>query len=112
MLGPHSPFAVGIVRSQSGKKSTSLSPHVRWVLVETVLAGLFSRAMAMDSCCTPRLALPLMAVLPLPKRSYATETRGLTSFQFGTFSTAAKVTLRLGSHRCGPIVKGSVDVFR
>src|SRR5688572_29212274 len=82
MLPPHSPLAVPIVRSQSGKKlpgrgspaPNRLSFHVRLVVVLTVFAGLLRRAIPIDSCCTPRLALALMAVLPLPNRSYAAET--------------------------------------
>src|SRR5678816_418656 len=38
----------------------------------------------------------LIAVRPLPKRSYDAPTRGLKSFQFGTFFTGAKS--RAGTH--------------
>ena len=117
--GPHSPLAAPLVNSQSGRKllergspaPKSLSFHVRCVCVTSVVAGLFAAAYRMESCSTPRLALALMAVLPFPNRSYAAETRGLMSFQLGTFSTAAKLLLRFGSHRCGAAVNGSVDSF-
>ena len=45
---------------------------------------------------TKRPKNPLMAVRPVPNKSYAAPTRGFTSFQFGTFLTSGK--LRAGTH--------------
>src|SRR5690348_16048011 len=59
----------GLIRSQLGTKSTFLSFQTREVCVTSVTAGLFICAKRIESCSTLRLALPLIAVLPLPKRS-------------------------------------------
>ena len=48
--------------------------------------------------------LNFTAVLPLPNRSYATPSRGVTSFQFGTPVTSPNVRLRVGTCGPGPIV--------
>src|SRR5437764_15446407 len=104
----HSPLTAPFERSQSGTKLLLASFQTRAVCVTSVLAGLFAAAYRIESCSTPRLTLALIAVLPLPNKSYAAETRGLMSFQFGTFSTAAKLLLRFGSQRCGAAVNGSV----
>ena len=43
----------------------------------------------------------MIAVLPLPNRSYTTPRRGEMSFQL-TESVFGNVTLRFGTHRAGP----------
>src|SRR5262250_3746869 len=86
---PHSPLAAPLVRSHCGTKSPGMPPgtavasfHGRCVCVRTVVAGLLASARLIEFCMTLRLALPLIAVLPVPNTSYAKEMRGSTSFQF------------------------------
>src|SRR5580704_1310443 len=67
--GPHSPFARGLVRSQSGEPFRLRSVTVRATLVEIATAGLSNSAVFSPSCTTPRAADALIAVLPLPDRS-------------------------------------------
>src|SRR5688500_17655116 len=100
---PHSPLAALSVSTQSGTQllvrgspaPNMLSFQVRAGELTRVVAGLLAAAVPIESCCTPRLALALSAVLPLPNRSKAIDTRGLISFQFGTFSPAGRVMLRV-----------------
>jgi len=64
---------------------------VRVSVVPTVTSGLAPSVLPRLSRPAPltyRAKLALIAVLPVPNRSYATPTRGLRSFQFGTFLIA------------------------
>src|SRR4029453_12027680 len=73
-------------RSQFTILSLLRSSHTRLAEVTKVLlAGSLARAILIESCWTLRLTLPLIAVLPLPNRSYDALMRGFTSFQLGTF---------------------------
>ena len=74
---PHSPFATGLRRSQSGTKfprrgspaGNSESFHVRSVVVTIAFAGLATAAIVVDSRLTYRPNDTFSAVLPFPKTS-------------------------------------------
>src|SRR5437870_13404911 len=100
--GPQSPFAAELSRSQLGialKRSVTLGPNVTFLatLVTRATAEWILSAVLRPSCDTPRAALALSAVLPLPKRSYDTPMRGLISFQ-RTTSIPLKGRLRAGAY--------------
>src|SRR5436309_10771103 len=109
--GPHSPFAAGSNRSQSGtlfKRRGSPTGYVssftfRAVFVARATAGWSLSALLIPSCSTPRAALAFKAVLPLPNRSYDTPKRGLISFQ-RTTSAPGKDRVRAGAYFVGPAV--------
>src|SRR5579863_1171660 len=91
LIAPHSPFAAGFNRLQSGVRFPLLSFHVLVTLFTEVFSGLL--ALAMPTACR-FMNFPMAAltdVLPLPKRSYAAPIRGLMSFQHGTHGTGAYV---------------------
>src|SRR5262245_29519773 len=106
---PHSPFARGSRRSQSGTlfsrrgspTGNVISLTVLATFVERATAGWMLSAVLIPSCATPRVALAFTAVLPLPNKSYDTPIRGFTSFQCTT-SAPGKVKLRLGTYLVGP----------
>src|SRR5205085_6003570 len=87
-MGPHSAFACVLFRSQSGMPLPLLSVHVRDVLFAAATIPLARSEYAVVTACTNRPTVNLRAVLPLPKRSYASPMRGLTSHHAGAFSTA------------------------
>src|SRR4029078_7378606 len=76
----HSPFFSRFERSQFTTKSLFVSVQVRVVLIAVRMMGFISKSLlvaGMASMYLPRLTFN--AVLPLPNRSYATPTRGVTS---------------------------------
>src|SRR3954451_18813168 len=82
-MSPHSPFFFGLIRSQFGTKSLFESVQVRVVEIVPRISGLRSMSVfvAVNACMyLPRFTF--RAVLPLPKRSYAAPTRGVTSLQW------------------------------
>src|SRR2546425_6844193 len=93
-FGPHSRLVSGFNKSQSGKKlplrgspaGKELSFHVLVVLPTKAFAGFAAAAMVVDSRLTYLPTYTLIAVLPLPKTSYAAPRRGVTSSQHGTQS--------------------------
>src|SRR5438046_1617645 len=87
----HSPFASGFRKLQSAMLLRFRSVTVIVVLVAKAFAGLKLFAVCEPSCCTPRVALNLTAVLPLPNTSYEKPTRGLASFQFTTLLSPGNV---------------------
>src|SRR5262249_5808715 len=88
---PHSPFARGLLRSQSGLKLALASAHVRLTLFTDAVIGLFALMSSTAITSTYRPSDALSAVLPLPNRSYDTPSRGFRSFQFGTPPTLSKL---------------------
>src|SRR5687768_15726327 len=90
-FGPHSPFAAGLLRSQSGRKLLFTSFHD---LVADVAAAACAGLPDLASpVATPSRYLPrlnLTAVCAVPNTSYETPNRGVKSFQFGTFTRAGK----------------------
>src|SRR5258706_8713813 len=68
----------GFVRSQSGMPLPLLSCQTRETddTVTLGFPGLTAWAMPIESCWTLRLTLALMAILPLPNRSYVAPRRG------------------------------------
>src|SRR5712692_3025827 len=100
--GPHSLFASGLVRSQSGRPLRLRSVTVRETLVEIATAGFNSSAVLRPSCVMARAADALMAVLPLPKRSYAKPTRGSRSCHFTTCAEGNDSGTRFGRYGDGP----------
>ena len=66
---PHSPFATGLLRSQSGTKLALASFHVRLTVFTDVTTGLFACATLTASEPTYRPSATLSAVRPLPSRS-------------------------------------------
>src|SRR6185436_20997132 len=78
-MAPHSPFATGFSSSQSMTLSLLMSFHDRFVVSGRRLAAdMSNEAVVNASGNLPRF--PLMAVLPLPNRSYAAPMRGVMSF--------------------------------
>src|SRR5688572_31228439 len=75
---PHSAFARGFVRSQSGVRSPSRSFHDRVVWLTRLLIGLVSAERPVSAPKLERylLRLTLRTVFPLPNRSYAAPSRG------------------------------------
>ena len=70
LLGPHSPFSAGLVRSQSGMKLLLLSVQARVVVVLVVVPiGLTARARLTPSLSRYLPTLNLIAVLPVPNTS-------------------------------------------
>src|SRR5262249_50290033 len=96
--GPHSPFAAGFWKSHSAMLLRFESVTLMAVLVANDAPGLRASAVAIVSPATPRAADAFNAVLPLPKRSYATPNRGLTSFQLTTSAPGIVCTARLGTY--------------
>src|SRR5437016_4547347 len=78
--GPHSPLAVETSKLQSATLLRLASVTLMAVLVTNEEPGLSAAAVAIVSPATPRAADAFTAVLPLPKRSNETPTRGLMSF--------------------------------
>src|SRR5262245_21504299 len=75
-VGPHSPFAIGLVNSQSGTKLVLLSLHDRVAELTSAFTG-FGLDPSVFSVWPSRylLKVTLMAVLPSPRRSYASPVR-------------------------------------
>src|SRR5689334_7167985 len=102
---PHSPLALMLAKSHCGVKSRLASVHDRVAFNAMFAAGFASRVN--DVRFGPSRYLPMLAlsaVLPLPNRSNAPPTRGVTFFQFGTSSTSGNTTLRFGTSGPGPLV--------
>src|SRR5215467_10398833 len=95
---PHSPLASELVRSQSGRPLLLRSVTVRATLVEIATAGLSSSAVFRPSCTTPRAADALIAVLPLPNRSYEKPKRGSTSCHLATCTPGNDCGTRFGKY--------------
>src|SRR5215475_4729486 len=107
---PHSPLASELVRSQSGRPLLLRSVTVRATLVEIATAGFSSSAVFKPSCTTPRAADALIAVLPLPNRSYEKPKRGSTSCHLATCTPGNDNGTRFGRYGDGPgVVYGSYD---
>src|SRR5262245_16745226 len=96
---PPAALAAGLVRSQAGTKfglaaSASEKPgtlHVRVVLMTIRLTGLFNCTMPPGgSNARLRDSDALIAVRPLPNRSYAAPSRGLRSLKLGMWLCAGK----------------------
>ncbi len=108
LSGPHSPFGCTLVRMQSGTKFLFVSVQVRVALpnAPTVAdTGLGSGTMASVVPNPSRylLSVTLMAVLPLPVKSYVRPIFGVTSFQL-TCCVSGNVMFRLGTSGPGPSV--------
>src|SRR5207249_3470768 len=83
-IAPHSPFAIGLTRSQSGLKLPLASAHVLVTLSTERTTGLLRPPLAAPGgAAVDRFKLTLSAVLPSPNRSYAAAIRGSTSFHNG-----------------------------
>ena len=100
--GPHSPFAAGLRRSQSGMKFWFVSFHVRLTLFTDVLIGLFALGIVVAVISTYRPTDTFRAVCPLPNRSYDTPRRGFRSVHEGTSCTGPKL-------RAGPNLPSGAD---
>src|SRR5438874_10471290 len=73
-----------------GMPSRLLSVHERVAEFTDVFSGLRRRANPTVDVCTYRLSVALIAVLPLPNRSYARPSRGDRSLKFGTSVNSSK----------------------
>src|SRR6185436_4637298 len=105
---PHSPFGATLVRLQSGTKFLFESVQVRVALpnAPTVAdTGLGSGTMASVVPNPSRylLAVTLIAVLPLPLKSYVRPNFGVMSFQL-TCCVSGNVMFRFGTSGPGPSV--------
>src|SRR3954466_13936869 len=89
--GPHSPLSRPLRRSQSGKKLLFVSVQVRFTVFTEVTIGLFARAITTPCLPTYRPSDALIAVRPLPNRSYDPPRRGSRSYQRGTSFTSSNV---------------------
>src|ERR1051325_4733123 len=97
--GPHSPLASGFWKLHCGMLSfgpPTPSLTLMAVCVANDAPGLSNAAVAIVSPATPRAAETLMAVLPLPNRSFAALNLGLMSFQFVTSAAGIVCTARFG----------------
>src|SRR5215510_10675065 len=73
--------------ASNGDPFLSMSFHGRVSVRPSEVIGLFATAVATCSPLTYFAKLAFTAVLPSPKRSYATPIRGEMSFQFCTWPT-------------------------
>src|SRR5437870_4747267 len=96
---PHSRFAFGLIRSQSGMKFVLLSVQLRVVEPMTLFtaAGVMTRPVCTwTSPCRYLLIDPLTAVFPVPNKSYTAESFGVTSFN-ERFGCSGNERLRVGA---------------
>src|ERR1051325_10273039 len=110
--GPHSPLASGFWKLHCGMLSFG-PPTPSLTLMDVLVAndepGFSNAAVAIVSPATPRAAENLIAVLPVPNRSYTAPNRGLTSFQSATVAPGMVCTARFGRYSEGPLVDASYD---
>src|SRR5688572_6858439 len=104
-MAPHSPLASGFVKTHSGTKLRFASFQLRLVAVTSVLTGLGAPPRPPVAPCpaTYLLRLTLMAVLPVPNRSYEAPSFGVMSFH-PRFDVSGNEMLRVGVRMAGPIV--------
>src|SRR5437867_2651637 len=108
-IGPHSAFAAGLKRAQTGAKLRFAPFHDRVAVVTRRADGVIAvvnvppAAVLFGNDCTATylLRLTLSAVLPLPKTSYANPVLGSRSCHL-TPSAAASARFRAGTNSPGP----------
>src|SRR5215467_1121760 len=98
----------GPISFSSAMSSWLRSFHVRWSVEKT--AGLYVEANPGPCDCTYTPKLPLIAVRPLPVRSYEAPMRGDTLFQFGMFVIASNC--RTGTNRPADSVCAGIDELK
>src|SRR5687768_11749235 len=95
-MARHSPLAEKMRRSQSGRKLTFVSFHVRLTWRTEVVSGFTASVSDVAVLPTYLPKATFSAVRPSPNRSYTAPARGLTSVHAGTLATRAK--LRSGTY--------------
>ncbi len=112
-IAPHSPFAAGFIRTQSGTKLRLASFHVRLVLATIELEGARSRPNAPPTACAVKylFRLAFSAVLPLPKTSNDKPVLGAMVCQ-RTPSAAGNTIFRSGANSPGPTRVSGYEMCR